>query len=44
MVDVRLEAALTCEDEDHELEIFEEGDAFDLMKCKKCGQLGTEWK
>lgn len=35
---------LTCEDDDHELEIFEVGDAFDTLKCKKCGQLGMEWK
>ena len=32
-----------CEEEDHELEIFEVGDVYDLLKCKKCGQLGTEW-
>ena len=32
-----------CEEEDHELEIFEVGDVDDLLKCKICGQLGTEW-
>lgn len=34
---------LACDEEDHDLEIFEVGDLYDLLKCKKCGQLRTEW-
>ena len=32
-----------CEEGEHELEIFEVGDVYDLLGCKICGQLGTEW-
>lgn len=34
---------LACEENEHELEIFEVGDVYDLLRCKICGQLGTEW-
>lgn len=32
-----------CEEDEHDLEIFEVGDAYDLLICKKCSQLATEW-
>lgn len=31
-----------CEEGEHELEIFEVGDVYDLLRCKICGQLATE--
>lgn len=34
---------LVCEEDEHDLEIFEVGDLYDLLKCIKCGQLRTEW-
>ena len=34
---------LVCEEGEHELEIFEVGDVYDLLRCKICGQLGTGW-
>lgn len=34
---------LVCEEGEHELEIFEVGDVYGLLRCKICGQLGTEW-
>lgn len=32
-----------CEEDDHDLEIFEVGIEYDLLRCKKCGQLATRW-
>lgn len=34
---------LVCEEQDHELDLFEVGDLYDTFECTKCGQLQMWW-